>query len=746
MKPDAPEIRDNDFLHAAPGVLQHATKSKTPTEESTAGLAAVLMSALIQVSRVGATARREAEWGGGPSDSDNDVPSSATLRELIDGLDAVVWESDPNGRIRFINRRATEFFGYPEDRWLSSPGFWLEIAHPDDRIEAERSFTQCARDGSRKEFEYRIAGADGGFLWVRQSLRPDRDHSGRVSVIRGVLWKIGRRKKLERRLYAARRDIATQLDDLAYLHDLSRRLWSTVELEPLLEETLIATLAILGAEMGDARLLDTEREELEIVASVGLPESYLDRYRRVSARHPTSGALVFEDVPAGPTGSPEREAARAGGYRSQYSALLMSRSGALLGTIAAYFHEPHQPSHRQARLVEAFVRQAADFVEYARLTRELREANQAKDNALATLAHELRNPLSVILSAAQTLGSDVLGDYPALLEVRDLIVHQAQTMSRLTSDLVDNSCLGRGRMELNLEFVDLESILVRAAESVQPLVQERDHKLMIVPPAEPLRVEVDSIRLEQILVNLLRNACRYSEPGGTITVSGEREGDECIVRVRDTGAGITAEMLPRIFDPFVRGGCNGRSSTDGLGLGLALVKGMVERHGGTVSAASDGSGLGSEFVVRLPIGGQRIDTSPLARERSSDATPPHPLDILVVDDQPELAQSLTRLLTSWGHRPAIAHDGPSAVVAVTHRRPDLVLLDVALPGMDGYEVARRLREQHGSSLTIAALSGYGRGGPREWEQAALFDHYLTKPVSLEDLQMLLETHGGGVRC
>jgi PAS domain S-box-containing protein len=532
-------------------------------------------------------------------------PEAIRLRGLIDGIDAVVYEATPSGWVRFINCRGLELFGYSEKRWLSQPRFWETIAHVDDRPIVRDRFYQCVRHGHPKELEHRVVKSDGKFVWVRGTFTAGRNVTGQVASVRTVLW-VDRPRRAERQLSIARQELSDRLADMVQLHDLSQRLWVSRDLEPLLEEILRAATSIQGADMGLVRLYDPVYGDLRIVASVGLPPEYLERYRRVPTAHAASGMAIeqgrpvlIEDVEADPAAAPYREAARLAGYRAKYTTLLASRSGEPLGTIASCFCQPHRPPEREMRLVELFARQAADFIDNARLYRTLQEADRYKDDALATLAHELRNPLSVISNAAQLLRMvrhDELKPGP----VGELIGRQVDFMTRLTSDLLETACAGRREIELRLEPVEIRSAMARAAESVGTLVEERRHGLSVLVPPEPIWVEADPVRLEQVFVNLLVNASRYTEPGGKLTMEATSGEDEVSVRVRDTGVGIAPELLDRVFDAFVRGSGSASPAGTGLGLGLTLVRRLVERHGGTVTATSDGPGKGSEFVVRLP--------------------------------------------------------------------------------------------------------------------------------------------------
>ncbi len=468
------------------------------------------------------------------------------------------------------------------------------------------NFFECSRHGQDRELEYRIIAADGRTIWVREGLRPVLDRNGHVEGVRGVMWNIGRRKKIERQLQVARSELADQLADVMHLHDLSRRLWATPEPGPLLEEILVAVTAIQGAEMGMVQLYRRPEADLEIVASVGLCEQYLARYARVPRVESAAGLaidgpgpVIIEDVETEPTACAYREEFRTGGYRAQFTTVLTGRTGEILATVSSCFREAHRPPKRQIRLIELFVRQAGEFVENARLSEALRAADRRKNNALAALAHELRNPLSAILYAAHALKSKADTDCtPA--EIADLIMCEVKLMTRLANDLDDATRDGPGELVLKAELLDIESVMARAVDSLRPLIAERRQKLKIAPPQERIRLEADPVRLEQVLVNLLINACRYSEPGGTIVLEAHDDADGVKIRVKDTGIGIRRDMLERIFDPFVRVVPDGTRSSSGMGLGLALVRRFVERHGGTVTASSDGPGRGSEFIVRLP--------------------------------------------------------------------------------------------------------------------------------------------------
>jgi CheY-like chemotaxis protein len=318
---------------------------------------------------------------------------------------------------------------------------------------------------------------------------------------------------------------------------------------------------------------------------------------------------------------------------------------------------------------------------------------------------------------------------------------QVQHMARLLEDLLDVSRVSRGKIELRKECVDLAAVLQRAVEGVRPLLEERGHHFTLSLPPESLRVEGDPTRIEQVLTNLLNNAAKYTDPGGRICLLAGREGDAIVLRVWDTGIGIAPDMLPRIFDLFVQAERRLDRSQGGIGIGLTLVRRLVELHGGSVEASSAGLGRGSEFVVRLPAlavespsrqteaGGGRRPASGLAHQR-----------VLVVDDNVDAADSLVMLLRLAGQEVRVAYDGATAVLIAQAFRPQVVFLDLGMPGMDGYDVARQLREDPElKRAVLVAMTGWGQEEDRRRSLQAGFDYHLVKPAELKELEQVL--HG-----
>jgi signal transduction histidine kinase/CheY-like chemotaxis protein len=372
----------------------------------------------------------------------------------------------------------------------------------------------------------------------------------------------------------------------------------------------------------------------------------------------------------------------------------------------------------------------------ASLVRNIQEADRRKDEFLAMLAHELRNPLAPIRNAVECLRLTGLPD-AGLARTRDIIDRQLTHLNRLVDDLLDVSRITRGKIRLQLESLDLGTVVVSAVESTRSLIESRGHDFNLSLPPEPIQVKVDPARLSQVLSNLLNNAAKYTDNGGHIWLTVEREGNEAVVRIRDTGAGIPSEMLPHIFEPFIQANQSLDRSQGGLGIGLTLVRDLVEMHGGSVEALSAGPGQGSEFVVRLAV----LVDSPSGAEAPASTRSPMPFAmsrILVVDDSVDAANSLAMVLRLEGHDVRTAHDGHSALEAAQAIPPEIVLLDIGLPNMDGYEVARRLREHRDKDqMLVVAITGYGRAEDRQRSELAGFDHHLVKPIDFDVLRRLI---------
>jgi signal transduction histidine kinase/CheY-like chemotaxis protein len=383
---------------------------------------------------------------------------------------------------------------------------------------------------------------------------------------------------------------------------------------------------------------------------------------------------------------------------------------------------------------------AEDVTERKRAEEAAREAARRKDEFLAMLAHELRNPLAAIANAVDLARRSQSEEHRGWSE--GVIRHQCGHLSRLVDDLLDVSRITRGTVQLRREPLEASPIVAAAVAVVGPLVDARRHRLVVSPSPDPLQVVADPTRLEQVLVNLLTNAAKYTDPGGRIDLSSTLEGSEIVFRIKDNGIGIEPGSIARMFDLFAQGDRSLERSEGGLGIGLTLVRSLIELHGGTVSASSDGPGLGSEFVVRLPAtAAQDVASTDSRPAVAGHPEPARKARLLVVDDNVDTARGLSQLMELAGHEVRAVHDGPGAIIAARELRPDLVFLDIGLPGMDGYQVARKLRTEDAcADCVIVAVSGYGQDSDRRRSLEAGMNYHMTKPVDFDALMDVLARH------
>ena len=431
------------------------------------------------------------------------------------------------------------------------------------------------------------------------------------------------------------------------------------------------------------------------------------------------------------TGVGNGDAAKGPGSLSVYCVPLVPR-GHTLGVITIGVDPRRREQLPEMPLVEDIAGRAAIALDNARLYREIQEGDRRKDEFLAMLGHELRNPLAAMANALECV--ELLSDDQAAVDsAHDVLSRQLRQMSRLVDDLLDVSRITRGKVALRKELVELASVVKRAVATIRPAVEFRHHQLRMALPTEKVLLNADPARLEQVLANLLHNAVKYTEPGGLIQLRAEIEDGRLAIRIQDNGVGIAPDLLARIFDLFVQGDQSLDRSQGGLGIGLTLVRSLVELHGGQVSVASAGPKQGSEFAVFLPVATQKTADQPGESPPPAEMAAPA-RRILVVDDNIDLANTTSALLRAAGNEVWIAHEGLRALELAATHRPDSILIDIGLPGIDGYEIARRLRQDSDfQSTLLVALTGYGQEEDRRRSRAAGFDRHLVKPVSFAEL-------------
>jgi len=382
-----------------------------------------------------------------------------------------------------------------------------------------------------------------------------------------------------------------------------------------------------------------------------------------------------------------------------------------------------------------------DIGRLKRTEEALREADRRKDEFLATLAHELRNPLAPIRHAVRILDASGAGERQRLWS-REVIARQVQRMALLLDDLLDVSRITRGRLELKKDYVTLSTLVASAVETARPLIETKRHVLEVSLPAEPIELEADPLRLSQALSNLLTNAAKYTDPGGRIVLSAVLEPEQLTIAVQDSGIGLAPAALPRLFEMFSQIDSAIDRAEGGLGIGLALVRGLVGLHGGDVQATSEGLGRGSRFTIRLPrslvVSARARVAEPLAQAR---ALRPPGCRVLIADDNRDAAETLAAVLRLSDHEVHVAHGGHEALELAAQVRPHALILDIGMPGMTGYEVARRARAQAwGRRALLLAVTGWGQRDDKERARAAGFDQHLTKPVDPYEIEQLLAGH------
>jgi signal transduction histidine kinase len=399
--------------------------------------------------------------------------------------------------------------------------------------------------------------------------------------------------------------------------------------------------------------------------------------------------------------------------------------------VLAVLNEPVSPTILKAK-ARFYLDAYATAAELRRMADDLAEQDRRKTEFLATLAHELRNPLAPIRSGLQLMRR-TKGDPAALARVQDIMDRQLDHLVHLVDDLLDVARITRGQVELKPEWITLDEVVRAAVDTSRPLIEAARHGLDLRLPAEPLHLYADATRLTQVVSNLLNNAAKYTPRGGAILVAAERDGDHAVIVVSDNGIGIPSESLESVFRMFTQVSHPTQRSPGGLGIGLSLVRSLVELHGGTIAVASAGVDAGSVFTVRLPLAG-RGSPAPSTSAREPSAPPPG-MRLLVVDDNRDAAETLSALLGAMGHTAPVASDGYQALRMIASLRPQLVFLDIGMPGMSGYEVAQAVRaDPQFDGVRLVALTGWGGAADRARSSEAGFDAHLTKPATVAAIE------------
>ena len=615
----------------------------------------------------------------------------ARLAAIVESSEDAIISKTLKGIILTWNGGAERLFGYRAEEAIGLP---ITLIVPPERLDEEKEILARLAGGERIEhFETVRMAKDGSRIDISLTVSPIRDSAGRIIGASKVARNVTERKQAEEALRASEQRFRTL--------------------------TAYAPVGIFLADPeGNCSLVNERWCEM-----TGLSPEAAQGQGWAQALHPDDRERVLHDWNAAvKAGQPV-----AGEYR------FLSPQGEVmwLQSNAVGIYNP-------AGKVVEYIVTLMDITERRKAVEALEEADRLKDDFLALLAHELRNPLAPLRNGLQVMRL-AAGDAGAVAKMQNIMDRQLSHMVRLVDDLLDVARVSRNKMELRRSRVLLADVVSSAVETTQPALAAAGHELTVSLPPEPVHLDADLTRLAQVFGNLLNNSAKYTERGGHIRLTATRESDDQVaVAIQDDGLGIPAFALPTIFDMFSQVDRSIERRTGGLGIGLALVKGLVEMHGGTVEAASPGQGKGSTFTVRLQVLNDRAESSPEAPAQEWPESTGSKRRILVVDDNRDSATSLAMMLQIMGNEVRTGHDGFAAIELAEQFRPQVVLMDIGMPKLNGYEATRRIREQPwGQDVAVIALTGWGQEDDRAKSREAGCAGHLVKPVSLPDLEKLL---------
>jgi PAS domain S-box-containing protein len=608
------------------------------------------------------------------------------FRAFMDHSPDCVFIRDEAGRYIFMNRAAEQLFGVSHAQWKGKlPGDLLPPETARILREAEQHVLKTRHPFTTDV----ILPAPGGALYFRSTIFALPEAGGRT-YLGSIATDITDRTRSEQALQSAQKQLQTVTDTLPVAV-----IWTGIDrryrwVNPVFAAWLKRAPAdVVGVHMNDvldAKVMDVIRP-------------YLERVERGEQVH-------YERI------------AHLPGLGPRWISMVLT------------------PTYDADRKVDGWVTIGTDVHDRKLTEEQLREADRRKDDFLAMLAHELRNPLAPIRNAVAILGRKASHD-PELVWSREVIERQVEQMTRLIDDLLDIERISRGKLLIRKELVPLEKVVDMALETSRPHINSAGHRISVIMPSERVAVEADATRLAQVFSNLLNNSARYTESRGSINLTAAVEGGEVFVSVEDNGIGFDPKVADSLFTPFSQLERANAQSVGGLGIGLSLVQGIVHLHGGTVEAHSAGPGQGSQFIVRLPIvAGSSAEMAPPTLIDAEQMVAPG-VKVLVADDNRDAADSLHRILVLYGYEVRVCYDGAAALKLGEDFRPRVVILDIGMPGANGYDVARAMREREGNKVTLVAMTGWGQETDRRRALDAGFDYHLTKPVDPGALNELL---------
>jgi len=687
-----------------------------------------------------------------------DLADSKPSAEMLSHFAAVIEYSDDaiitktlNGVISSWNPGAQRLFGYTAAEAIGKP---VTMLIPDNHLDEEPGILARLRRGERIDhYETIRRRKDGELINVSLTVSPIKDGTGRIIGASKIARDITRQKRSEEL-------IREQAHVLALLDTTGKTIASQLDLQNVLQTVTDTATQLTGAKFGAFfyNIISDQGEAFLLYTLSGAPREAFEKFglpRNTAIFNPTftgKGVVRSPDITKDPRyGKMAPHHGMPKGHlpvRSYLAVPVISRSGDVMGGLFFGHPDPDRFTERAEQLVVGVAAQATVAMDNARLyeaaqreiaSREraeaaLRETDQRKDEFLATLAHELRNPLAPIRQATIISMSPGASDEQKQWS-HEVITRQVRHMSLLLDDLLDISRITRGMLELRTEMADLAEVVEAAIETSRPVIDAKLHSLQLDLPAEPTQFAADPLRLAQVVSNLLTNAAKYTDPRGTIQVRATADDRNVEISVTDSGVGLTQDALSAVFTMFSQVRSTQDRSEGGLGIGLALSKGVVELHGGTIEAHSAGPGKGSEFIVRLP---RRTVAGSLPATTTTAPAQTRKRRVLIADDNRDAADSISMLLQMAGHEVTVAYDGQQALENIETLRPEVALLDIGMPGLDGFEVARRVRlDIRIRNTLLIAVTGWGQASDKARALAAGFDLHFTKPVEPATLIDLL---------
>ncbi len=673
--------------------------------------------------------------------------SEARYRALVESQSEMICRFRPDGEILFVNGSYARSRGTTPEALIGA-SFWEFI--PDEEWAGIRAMlARLSPESPEIRIENRFETVDGvrWTMWTNRGLSFDEE--GRVLEAQSTGIDITKRKRAERALKMRFRQLET-------IYRLSAAVSRAAEVEEIVEAALDGLIEAVSADRASVLLFDADGIA-RFAGWRGLSESYRRAVEGHSPWRPQdTGArpITIADAETDEELGALRDTILGEGIRALSFIPLVS-GGGVVGKFMVYYDRPREFTEQELHVCETIAGHVAYAIERAQAERalreseeRLREADRRKDEFLAVLGHELRNPLAPLQNMLEVLKRED-ADPELRARARATMERQVEQMVRLVNDLLDVSRISRGKIRLRKRGLDLAALVRETVEDFRAASADKGHDFTLELPADPVPLRGDPVRLSQVLENLLTNAWKYTGRGGRIQVIVEPGEREAAVRVRDTGIGIEPERLPHVFEMFSHSEePPGGPHEGGLGIGLALVRNLVELHGGTVEARSAGRGRGAEFVVRLPREPEPADSDatsePGPAAAGEDRGPSR--RVLVVDDNRDAAETLALLLEMKGHEVHLAFDGREAVDRARELRPEVILLDIGMPKLDGYEAARLIRRQNGGrDALILALTGWSTDEDRRRSAEAGFDAHLVKPLEMAELEGLLAERAGATR-